>query len=357
MICTPAVVLPASYVLPFRSDHEPALEFLEYVNALAAHIEVILVDGSSAPVFAAVAARCGPLVRHIRPDSDLDELANGKVRGVLTGLRAARHDRIVVADDDVRYSAAALTSIVASLDTADVVRPQNYFAPLPWHALLDTARTLINRSTGGDWPGTLAVRRSALMPDGYDGDVLFENLELVRTVEAGGGRSRCRPDLMVHRLPPDTRHFWSQRVRQAYDEFSRPLRMVAALAVVPAIGALLWTRRRATAAIAVLLMPMLIAEVGRRRDRGREVFPWPASVVAPLWVIERGLCAWLAVVARLTAGGVRYNGRILSVAAHSPAVLTQRWAALRSTRPGTSAVPDGAVARSAQGRTLRTAGR
>ena len=192
-------VLPASYVLPFRSEREPPVGFVRYVNALTEHVEVVLVDGSPAPVFAAIDACCDPLVRHIRPDRDLDGLANGKVRGVLTGLRAATCDRIVVADDDVRYSTAALASIVASLDDAEVVRPQNYFAPLPWHALLDTARTLINRTTGGDWPGTIAVRRAALMPDGYDGNALFENLELVRTVQAGGGRARYRPDLMVRR--------------------------------------------------------------------------------------------------------------------------------------------------------------
>ena len=154
------------------------------------------------------------------------------------------------------------------------------------------------------------MRRSALMPEGYDGNALFENLELVRTVETGGGRARCRHDLMVRRLPPSTRHFWNQRVRQAYDEFARPWRLAAALAVVPTVSALLSTRRRSAAAGTFLLMPVLIAEVGRWRDGGRAVFPWLASVAAPLWVIERGLCAWVALGARITAGGVRYNGRV-----------------------------------------------
>src|SRR4051812_25294584 len=115
--------------------------------------------------------------RSVRPDPEFASLANGKVRGVLTGLRAAGHDRVIIADDDVRYSGMQLTAIVEGLQHAEVVRPQNYFSPLPWHALLDTARTLINRMSGGDWPGTLAVRRSSLMDNGYDGNVLFENLE------------------------------------------------------------------------------------------------------------------------------------------------------------------------------------
>ena len=341
-------MLPVSYVLPFRSEREPPDEFLRYVNALTDHVEVVLVDGSPPPVFAAINECRDQRVRHVRPDTDLDALANGKVRGVLTGLRAAAHDRIVIADDDVRYSTTALASIVASLDDADVVRPQNYFDPLPWHALLDTARTLINRTTGGDWPGTLAVRRSALMPEGYDGNALFENLELVRTVETGGGRARCRYDLMVRRLPPSTRHFWNQRVRQAYDEFARPWRLATALAVMPTLGALLSTRRRGAAASAFLLMPVLIAEVGRWRDGGRDVFPWLASVAAPLWMLERGLCAWVALGARATVGGVRYNGRVVALAANSPAVLTTRWAARRSMTARTSTGAGGSVACSPQ---------
>ena len=95
---------------------------------------------------------------------------------------------MVIADDDVRYDEAALDAVRRLLDRAALVRPQNYFAPLPWHACLDTARTLINRVTGGDWPGTFGVRRAALeRTGGYDGNVLFENLEMVRTIKAAGG--------------------------------------------------------------------------------------------------------------------------------------------------------------------------
>src|SRR5918911_162822 len=86
----------------------------------------------------------------------------------------APDERVVIADDDVRYDEESLARVVDALDRADVVRPQNYFDPLPWHACLDTARTLLNRISGGDWPGTLAVRRSRLMStNGYDGNVLF----------------------------------------------------------------------------------------------------------------------------------------------------------------------------------------
>ncbi|MEO8077263.1 MAG: glycosyltransferase family 2 protein [Acidobacteriota bacterium] len=223
-----------SYILPLRSWQPPTREFMAYVNQLAAVTDMIIVDGSDDALFAELDRACLPGIRHVRPAPELHTMKNGKVQGVLTGLTLARSECVVIADDDVRYSVAALDDIASSLAWADVVRPQNYFDPLPWHARLDTARTLINRVAGGDWPGTLAVRLSTMRRlGGYDGDVLFENLELVRTVEAAGGKAVSRPELLVRRLPPSTHHFWSQRVRQAYDEFARPARLGAALAVIP----------------------------------------------------------------------------------------------------------------------------
>jgi hypothetical protein len=70
--------------------------------------------------------------------------------------------------------------------------------------------------SGGDWPGTLGVRRSVLMrTGGHDGTAVFENLELVRTVCAAGGRELIPLYLYVARRPSTARHFLSQRVRQA----------------------------------------------------------------------------------------------------------------------------------------------
>ncbi len=43
----------------------------------------------------------GHLVTHLPPDPDL-RCVNGKVAGVVTGLRHVRARRVVIADDDVR---------------------------------------------------------------------------------------------------------------------------------------------------------------------------------------------------------------------------------------------------------------
>jgi hypothetical protein len=251
---------------------------------------------------------------------------NGKVAGVMTGVRAARAELLVIADDDVRYSCGALAAVVHHLSDADVVRPQNYFDPLPWHAGWDTSRTLINRAFSADFPGTLGVRRSTLLATGGYGPVLFENLELIRTVKAAGGREKILPDLFVARRPPTLRHFLRQRTRQAYDDFAQPRRLIAELALLPALAGtacLPAGRRRKCALLGLAAAAVLPAGVGRVRHSGKSVFPMRAVLFSPLWILERAVCVWLALAFRI-AGGMPYAGSRLKMAAHSEAALRRR---------------------------------
>ncbi len=318
--------MEATYILPIRHSKvdEDLDELTDYLSWLAGQVEVIVVDGSPSDVFAVHHVHWHTFVSHIPPDADI-QVANGKVRGVLTGLRRATYERVVIADEDVRYDVHSLTRLVALLEQFDVIRPQNYFDPLPWHACWDTGRTLLNRMTGGDWPGTLGVNALLLKTtDGYDGDVLFENLELVRTIRATGGKELVAFDLFVLRKPATDYHFWSQRVRQAYDEFARPVRLLVSLAILP-LTFILLLRRKWVALASVVSIIIGIAEMGRRRGRGQQVFPFMASLLSPTWVMERAICIWLAVGMRVFSGGVRYHGTVLSRAATSEHVLRQRY--------------------------------
>jgi hypothetical protein len=318
-----------SYLVPVRwSDGEARDDLAVHLAEIAAlGAEVIVVDGSGAAVFAANRGAFGPHVAaHLPPDPDL-ACRNGKVAGVLTAVRRASHEALVIADDDVRHDRATLARVVALLAEHDLVRPQNFFRPLPWHARWDTARTLLNRAFGRDYPGTLGVRRSRLMATGgYDGDVLFENLELIRTVAAAGGSEAAPLDLYVPRLPPSARHFRGQRVRQAYDDFALPLRFGLWLTIGPFL-LIAAARRRRAPPIAAAAAAIAVAEVGRRRAGGRAVFPADASFWAPLWLLERGVCAWLAVAARLRRGGVDYAGSRIAVAANPRRRLARRLSA------------------------------
>jgi hypothetical protein len=321
-----------AYVLPIRwTQPEPIDELGEYLQDVAGWVDdVVVVDGSPPEIFERHHAAWSQHVCHLRPAPRF-RCAYGKVHGVLTGLAVTNAERVVIADDDVRYDRAALDRVLDLLGDADLVRPQNFFSPAPWHAQWDTARTLLNRAAGGDFPGTLAVRRSTFWAnDGYDGDVLFENLELMRTVTAGGGRIVTPLDCYVARQPPTTKHFFSQRVRQAYDEFARPGRLVASLAVVPAVG-LLAQRRQWRTLGALAAGAVAVAEVGRCRAGGRRIFSPIASVLAPVWILERAACAWLALYQRARHGGVVYGDIVLRRAAN-PARELRRRAALRGSR-------------------------
>lgn len=316
-------MMSLNYLLPIKSDSSRDIgELAGYLNDLSDATQVIVVDGSPPEVFDAHRALLKPAVTHVRPAEDV-RFRNGKVNGVVTGFRLCGSDKVVIADDDVRYEPAQLHRLELALDTADLVRPQNYFRPLPWHARWDTARSLLNRAViGTDFPGTLAVRLNPqLRSAGYDGDVLFENLELIRTVRAAGGRERLMPDLYVRRLPPSTGHFVRQRVRQAYDSFAQPGRMILELALLPAFVLL---GRRPAWLGALLGAAVGLAEVGRRRGRGQAVFPPQAVWFTPAWLAERSICSWLALANRVLFGGVRYSGGRIWRAAHSVAELRRR---------------------------------
>jgi hypothetical protein len=321
--------LDLSYVVPIRwRDGSQREELAAYLTGLAeCCAEVIVVDGSEPEVFDANAATFADRVTHVPPAAG-ERWLMGKVSGVRTGVELASRERVVIADDDVRYEPQELWRVAEVLKRFDLVRPQNYFASLPWHARWDTARTLLNRSLGRDYPGTLAVRRSRMLAMGlYDGDVLFENLELIRTVRAHGGRIASPLDLYVARVPPSAAHFWGQRTRQAYDDFALPLRMAVWLSVVPLL-VLSLLRGRPRLALLPAAAAVAAAEAGRRRAGGREVFPATSSLLAPVWILERGVCAWLAVRQRLRFGGVRYGDSVIPTAAHSERALRRRFAKL-----------------------------
>lgn len=313
--------LDAEYVLPLRwseqETRENALDLAEYLRRLDAWVDVTIVDGSDPDVRAEHVSRwvdeSSPTGLRILPVEPWPG-RNGKVAGVMTGLRRSRHERVVIADDDVRYDREGLARVLGRLRDADIVRPQNVFQPLPWHARWDTARSLLARATGGDFPGTFAVRRSTILAaGGYDGDVLFENLEMLRTVRAVGGVETRADDVFVARRPPTARRFAEQRVRQAYDEFARPGHLLVQLAIAPLVVSSLRSPARL---LGVAAASVALAEVGRRRRGGRAVYPASSALWAPLWLLERAVASWIAVGSRLR-GGVPYRGVRLPTAAHS----------------------------------------
>lgn len=132
---------------------------------------------------------------------------------------------------------------------------------------------------------------------------------MIRTFHPAGAVEVIAKDLFIIRRPPTAARFFDQRIRQAYDDFAQPARLVVEAAWLPAIPV---AGRRPWTLCGGMLAAVLVAETGRRRNNGTTAFP-PNSGWAPVWVLERAVCVWIALLLRL-AGGVRYRGTRISSA-------------------------------------------
>jgi cellulose synthase/poly-beta-1,6-N-acetylglucosamine synthase-like glycosyltransferase len=121
-----------TYLLTIRRvnfNTEEAGDFRNYFIKLAASgCEVLVVDGSPPEVFAEHAKAWRNVCRHEPVDPQYKYL-NGKVNGIHTGVAIAAHDRIILADDDIRYTPDDARRMADLLEDYDMVRPQNYFPP------------------------------------------------------------------------------------------------------------------------------------------------------------------------------------------------------------------------------------
>jgi glycosyl transferase family 21 len=309
-----------TYLLPIRRVRawEPEMaELAEYFARLAgAGCEVLVVDGSPPAVFAAHDRAWGAWCRHLAVDPRYRYL-NGKVNGIHTGVDAASCERIIVADDDIRYTDDDVARACRLLDGHDMVRPQNYLRPLPWWARMEAARMLMNRGTlrAGDYPGTCGIRRSTFRRLGhYDGDVLFDNEEIVRHFAAAGARIAYARDFFILKRPPTLAKWREQRPRQAYEDFGMRAKTALFAALLP-LGLVIGLRRgrRAATAYAALAAAASIALARRGRgDGAARVVPAAIPLWAPLWVLERCLSTYWAAYWKLRHGGYPFGDRLLT---------------------------------------------
>src|SRR5215217_8109528 len=103
--------------MPIVASSPPSPELTDHLRSIAERLQLIVVDGSPEPVFAAAHAQWSPWARHVRPEPR-HACAMGKVQGVLTGLDLAETDVVIIADDDVRYAPDASRAVVDALEHA-----------------------------------------------------------------------------------------------------------------------------------------------------------------------------------------------------------------------------------------------
>jgi hypothetical protein len=242
---------------------------------------------------------------------------NGKVNGIHTGVTISTHDPIILADDDIRYTPDDLRRMIALLADYEMVRPQNYLSPMPLWARTEAARMLINRAwiAEGDYPGTLGVRRSTMLRVGhYDGDVLFDNEEIVRHFRAKGAHVAYARDFFILKHPPTWRKWLEQRPRQAYEDFVMRAK-TAFFAALPLVLALVWFIagwKGALALVATVACGAMLVAARGLSDGAASFFPAWICLYAPLWVAERVLSTYWAFYWRVAHGGYPFGDKLVA---------------------------------------------
>jgi hypothetical protein len=310
-----------TYLLPIRRANfsaKEADELARYFGSLSAvGCEVLVVDGSAEPVFQKHDETWRPVCRHEKVDRSFGFL-NDKVNGIQTGVRLAVTEKIILADDDIRYTAAEIDRVCELLDRFEVVRPQNFLRPLPWWGKTEAARMLINRATlrTADYPGTCAFHRTSMLHVGaYDGDVLFDNEEMIRHFARAGATINYAVDLFVRKRPPDFRKWMEQRPRQAYEDFGLRAKTALFLSlplIAIWIAAIFGRKLLFLYLLCVFIAAVLVAAIGRFRGTASRFFPMSVCFFAPFWIGERSLSTYWALYWHFARGGYPFGDKILS---------------------------------------------
>ena len=283
----------------------------------ASGCEVVVVDGSPGEVFAQHHQTWSDVCRHHEVDRRFGYL-NDKVNGIHTGVELASNEKIILADDDIRYTTVDVTKMIALLDEFEMVRPQNFLSPLPWWARMESARMLINRATLriGDYPGTCAFRRATMLRIGhYDGDVLFDNEELIRHFARAGAKIDYAIDFFILKRPPHFRKWLEQRPRQAYEDFG--LHAKTTLFFLLSLVVILSAIVGGFAAFVICIVILSISAIalacagGARGEASNYIPPW-LCLYAPLWIAERSLSTYWALYWHLRHGGYPFGDKLLT---------------------------------------------
>ncbi|MBV8546002.1 MAG: hypothetical protein JO093_13055 [Acidobacteria bacterium] len=294
-----------TYLVVIDRDREPADDLRDlaaYLSTISvAGCEVIVVDASPSPIFENNRAVLRWVSSHIAARPRHRNFTGG-IDSVRTALDVSSCDKIIVADENVRYDAGAIESVCDLLDLHEVVEPQDYFEPLPWWSGIEAGRMLVHRGVEPlpDHGATFGIRKSSVR--GLRGvDIAWSNGEdAVRRLASQGAEVFSACEVFVRRLPPPLDHWLRDRQRQAGGDFALPVKSAFFFALLP-IAILLATiggfRLAGGYAGAIAFASIVLAVRGR--GGASSFFPLRACLCAPLWVFERSVSVYWALFRKL----------------------------------------------------------
>ena len=273
-----------------------------YLSDLSATgCDVVIVDGSPMTLFEHHSRTLRWVGRHVASLPKY-RAPSGFIDPVRAALDLAACEKVIIADTNVRYSSAALTSLCQLLERHEVVEPQDYFDPLPWWTSIEAGRMLLHRGVEPlpDHGATFGVHRRALSGLRSIDSMLAPCEDHVRRLASVGAEVHSAAGVFVRRLPPPLGEWVRGRSRQADDDFSLPVKTAFFLALLPmalmlaAFGGLPMAGGYGGAVVAGSLALAL-----RGRAGAASFFPLRACLAAPLWVLERSVSVYWALFRKL----------------------------------------------------------
>jgi hypothetical protein len=291
--------------------HDDPTASLDDLRSFANHLstlgvagcEVIVVDDTPSfernrRIFRWVGRHVSALPRH--------RALSGAVDPIRAAQDLASCEKVVVANARVRHDAATLAAVCSLLDVHEVVEPQDYYDPLPWWGGVDTGRMLVHRGIEPlpDHGATFGFRRAAVR--GLRGLDAFDDGgdDHVRRLQSQGAAVHSAGELFVRCEPPAIGSWLSTCARHAYDDFASPLKTAFFFALLP-VAALLIAFAGAPLAsgYAGVLVVGSLALAIRGRAGASSVFPFRAALFAPLWMLERSVSVYWALLRKLAGRG------------------------------------------------------
>lgn len=294
-----------TYLVVLEHDSEPVddlFDLSQYLSQLAvSDCEVIVVDGSPSPVFEANRRTLRWVSRHVaaRPRH---RNFSGSIDAVRAASDFASCEKVIVADEHVRYDEQAIASLCDLLELHEVVEPQDYFDPLPWWIGIEAGRMLVHRGVEPlpDHGATFGFRRSSIRGLRSNEGAWSIGDDPVRRLSTQGAEIFSACDVFVRRTPPAMSEWMSGLPRQAGDDFAMPVKTAFFFSLLP-MALLLATfgGLRLAGGYAGAVAFGAVALALRGRAGATAFFPLRACLFAPLWVIERSISVYWALFRKL----------------------------------------------------------
>ena len=274
--------------------------FAQYLSNLGVNgCEVIVVDGSPREQFEANRSFLCWVARHVAPRVQHRHACG--IDPVQAAIDFAAQEKVIVADEAVRYGAGDVDQICDLLELHEVVVPQDYLDPLPWWGGIEAGRILVHRGIEptGDG-GTFGIRRSAVRGLRSLELSMEEPEEPLRRLGMRGAEVFSAHDVFVRREPPLLDDWLRSRSRSADAELAMPMRSAIFFALIPMalLLAIIGGLDLAGGYASAIGLASLVLAIRGRSGAGA-FFPLRACLYAPVWVLERSISVYWALIRKL----------------------------------------------------------